>query len=177
MIGIDTPETVHPSKPTQCYGKEASLKTKELLQDKEIKLEKDISETDKYNRLLRYVYVGDVFVNEYLVSEGYAKSSSYPPGIKYQDKFVEAQRKAQSENKGLWNQSSCPIETPKPASNTTNYVAPTNTTNDSGGSYTCDCSKSCSNISCSEAQFQLNSCGCTARDADRDGIACDSQCQ
>jgi len=105
MIGIDTPETVHPSKPAQCYGKEASSKTQDLLEGKEIKLEKDVSEKDKYGRLLRYVYVGEIFVNEYLVKEGFAVSSSYPPDIKYQDKFVEAQRKAREENKGLWNPS------------------------------------------------------------------------
>jgi len=47
----------------------------------------------------------------------------------------------------------------------------------SSGSYICNCSKTCPNLSCAEAQYQLNSCGCTARNADRDGIACDSQCQ
>ncbi|MBP9759257.1 thermonuclease family protein [Candidatus Dojkabacteria bacterium] len=190
MIGIDTPETVHPSKPIQCYGKEASQKTKELLEGKEIKLEKDVSETDKYSRLLRYVYVDDIFINEYLVSEGFAKSSSYPPDVKYQNKFVEAQKKAQEENKGLWNVSACPTatpkpiitakpSTPKPVLNTTNY-APTTTTqtvNNTGGAYTCNCSKTCPNMSCSEAQYQLNTCGCGARDADDDGVACDSQCQ
>jgi len=45
------------------------------------------------------------------------------------------------------------------------------------GSYICNCSKTCPNLSCAEAKYQLNSCGCTARDADHDGIACDSQCQ
>lgn len=190
MIGIDTPETVRPSKPVQCYGKEASLKTQELLEGKEVKLEKDVSETDKYNRLLRYVYIDDIFVNEYLVKEGYAKSSSYPPDIKYQDKFIEAQKKAQEENKGLWNISACPTATPKPivtakpstlkpVPNTTNYAPTTNiqTVTNTGGAFTCNCSKTCPNMSCSEAQYQLNTCGCGARDADDDGVACDSQCQ
>lgn len=191
MIGIDTPETVHPSKPIQCYGNEASQKTKELLEGKEVKLEKDVSETDKYSRLLRYVYIDDNFVNEYLVREGFAKSSSYPPDIKYQEKFIEAQNKAREENKGLWNIASCPTatpkpivtskpSTPKPVTNTTNYVPATTTTQttiNTGGAYNCNCSKTCPNLSCSEAQYQLNTCGCTARDADHDGIACDSQCQ
>jgi len=192
LIGIDTSETVHPSKPVQCYGKEASLKTQELIEGKEIKLEKDVSEKDKYGRLLRYVYVGDVFVNEYLVREGYAMSSSYPSDVKYQAKFVEAQEKAQEENKGLWNTTNCPtptskpIATPKPATpkSTTTYTAPAPTSppNTSGdtisGSYTCNCSKTCSQMSsCAEAQYQLNVCDCSARDADDDGIACDSDCQ
>ncbi|MBI4057696.1 thermonuclease family protein [Candidatus Microgenomates bacterium] len=183
MIGIDTPETVHPSRPVQCYGEEASSKTEELIEGKEIKLEKDVSEVDKYGRLLRYVYAGDLFVNEYLVREGFAMSSSYPPDIKYQDKFVEAQKKAQEENKGLWNTSACPSPTPRPTATpkptTTTYSTPKPTTSSdsSSNSYTCNCSKTCPNLSCAEAQYQLNVCGCSARDADRDGIACDSQCQ
>ncbi|OGM76145.1 hypothetical protein A2188_01645 [Candidatus Woesebacteria bacterium RIFOXYA1_FULL_43_9] len=181
MIGIDTPETVHPSKPVQCYGKEASLKTEELIEGKEIKLEKDISEKDKYNRLLRYVYVGDVFLNEYLVREGYAVSSSYPPDIKYQDKFVEAQKRAREENKGLWNISACPTVTPKPIATLkpSSSVSTTQTSGGTnGGSYVCNCSKTCPQMSsCTEAQYQLDVCGCSARDADDDGIACDSDCQ
>lgn len=187
MIGIDTPETVHPSKPTQCYGKEASLKTEELIEGKEIRLEKDVSEKDKYNRLLRYVYVGDIFVNEYLVREGYATSSSYPPDIKHQDRFVEAQKLAKEENKGLWNPSACPTATPKPIATTkpstpkpqtTTAPQSTQTTTTTSGSYVCNCSKTCPQMSsCEEAQYQLNVCGCSTRDADDDGIACDSDCQ
>lgn len=102
-IGIDTPETVSPSKPVQCFGKEASNKNKELVLGKQVRLEKDVSETDKYGRLLRYVWIGDILINEVLVREGYAQSSTYPPDIKYQDKFLEAQRLAKEENKGLWS--------------------------------------------------------------------------
>jgi micrococcal nuclease len=102
-IGIDTPELVHPSKPVECFAKEAQEKNKELVLGKEVWLEKDISETDKYGRLLRYVWVNDVLVNEVLVQEGYAQVSTYPPDVKYQERFLEAQRKAREENKGLWN--------------------------------------------------------------------------
>ncbi len=110
-IGIDTPETVHPDKPVQCFGKEASLKNKELVEGKVIYLEKDVSETDKYGRLLRYVYLDDeksnqtISVNNYLVSQGYAHSSSYPPDIKYQKQFQESEADARDNNRGLW--SSC----------------------------------------------------------------------
>jgi micrococcal nuclease len=104
-IGIDTPELVHPSKPVECFAKEAQEKNKELVLGKEVWLEKDISETDKYGRLLRYVWVNDILVNEVLVQEGYAQVSTYPPDVKYQERFLEAQRKAREENKGLW--SSC----------------------------------------------------------------------
>lgn len=194
-IGIDTPETVHPSKPVQCYGKEASDKNKELVEGKEVKLEKDVSETDKYGRLLRYVWLGDMLVNEYLVREGYAQSSSYPPDVKYQDRFVEAQRQAREEKKGLWGdiynaqltqtqqaqqQTTTSTQNTQPIIKQTTTPAQTQAqpSNQTSGSYTCDCFKTCSQMSsCAEAQYQLNVCGCRARDADEDGVACDSDCQ
>ncbi len=101
-IGIDTPETVDPRKPVQCFGKEASNKNRQLVEGKKVYLEKDISETDKYGRLLRYIWIDNILVNELLVREGYAYSSSYPPDIKYRKNFDEAQRLAEKENKGLW---------------------------------------------------------------------------
>lgn len=108
-IGIDTPETVHPEKPVQCFGQEASQKNKELVEGKLVRLEKDVSETDKYGRLLRYVYIqGDVlaqtiFVNDYLIRQGYAHSSTYPPDIKYQEQFQQAEANARDNNRGLWS--------------------------------------------------------------------------
>lgn len=101
-IGVDTPETVDPRKEIQCFGKEAAGKNKELVEGKEVRLEKDVSETDKYGRLLRYVYVGDIFVNDYLVRNGFARVSTYPPDIKYQNQFLEAEKDAREENRGLW---------------------------------------------------------------------------
>lgn len=101
-IGIDTPETVDPRTSVQCFGKEAAAKNKELVGGKRIRLEKDISETDKYGRLLRYVFVGDTFVNETLVKEGYAFSSSYPPDVKHQELFNQAEKEARAANRGLW---------------------------------------------------------------------------
>jgi micrococcal nuclease len=101
-IGIDTPEIADPRKPVQCFAKEASNKNKELVEGKRVRLEKDVSETDKYGRLLRYVYVGDTFVNEILVKEGYAFSSTYPPDVKYQSLFQAAEKEAQQAGRGLW---------------------------------------------------------------------------
>lgn len=108
-IGIDTPETVHPQKTVECFGREASNKNKELVEGKFVQLEKDVSEVDKYGRLLRYVYVDPstssgqvIFVNELLVKEGFAHASSYPPDVKYQDLLNSVQKDAQSQNKGLW---------------------------------------------------------------------------
>jgi len=193
-IGIDTPETVHPSKPVECYGKQASNKNKKLVEGKEILLEKDVSETDQYGRLLRYVWIDDILVNELLVREGYAQSSTYPPDVKYQNKFIEAQRLAMAEKKGLWG-NFCddwnkPVTTTQPAPSTTvvplpsttttqptpttTYSPPTPTTN---GSYTCNCSKTCPQMSsCEEAYYQLDTCGCSRRDGDSDGVPCESIC-
>ncbi len=101
-IGIDTPETVDPRKPVQCFGREAATKNRELVENKEVELEKDLSDTDRYGRLLRYVYVGDLMVNEELVKMGFAQSSTFPPDIKYQERFVDAEKLARKENRGLW---------------------------------------------------------------------------
>jgi micrococcal nuclease len=67
-----------------------------------VRLEKDISETDKYGRLLRYVYVGDLFVNAELVKLGYAQVATYPPDVKYQEYFLTLQREAEEAGRGLW---------------------------------------------------------------------------
>lgn len=171
-IGIDTPETVDPRKPVQCFGKEASDKNRELVEGKKVRLVKDISETDKYKRILRYVYIGDVFVNDYLVRNGYAHASSYSPDVKHQDQFRVAEQEARENKKGLWANGACETEAPA--------IVPKTTTpsSNSAGSYVCNCSKTCSQMSsCAEAQYQLNACGCSARDADDDGIACDADCQ
>lgn len=108
LIGIDTPETVDPRRGVQCFGKAASEYTKSLVLNKQVQLVKDISETDRYGRLLRYIYVDDEFINEKLVREGYAKASSYPPDIKFQSILQDAQTSAQNDNKGLWKE--CPIK-------------------------------------------------------------------
>lgn len=102
-IGIDTPETVDPRREVGCFGKEASDKNKTLVLGKEVRLEKDISDTDRYGRLLRYVFVNGQMVNELLVREGYAHASSYPPDVTYQELFIEAEKEARDQGKGLWS--------------------------------------------------------------------------
>ncbi len=106
-IGIDTSETVDPRKPVQCFGKEASEKNKELVEGKEVRLVKDISDKDKYGRLLRYVYIGDEFINDSLVKNGFAHSSSYPPNIKYQEQFSKSEEEARNNKNGLWADGVC----------------------------------------------------------------------
>ena len=106
-IGIDTPETVDPRKPVQCFGVEASKKNKELVEGKTVRLEKDITDRDKYSRALRYVWADDLFVNLELVKQGFANSYSYPPDIKYQKEFLAAETEAREAERGLW--AACPI--------------------------------------------------------------------
>lgn len=104
LIGVDTPESVHPdaSKNTE-FGETASAYTKGMLEGKTVYLEKDVSETDRYGRLLRYVYLADgTFYNELLVKEGYANAATFPPDVKFADTFVKAEQYARENNKGLW---------------------------------------------------------------------------
>ena len=102
-IGIDTPETNDPKREVECYGEEAKEKNKSLVEGGKVKLEKDVSEIDKYSRLLRYVYLENgTFVNLLLVKEGYANASSYPPDIKHQGEFRQAEKEARDNKKGLW---------------------------------------------------------------------------
>ncbi|MFH1866514.1 MAG: thermonuclease family protein [Patescibacteria group bacterium] len=101
-IGIDTPESVSTRTSVQCFGKEAWEYNRFLVEEERVSLEKDITDRDKYGRLLRYVYVGEIMVNLKLVQEGYATSYTYPPDIKYQEQFMVAEQQAREQNKGLW---------------------------------------------------------------------------
>jgi len=120
MIGVDTPETVKPNTPVQPYGKEASDYSKELLTGKQVTLKFDVEIKDRYGRLLAYVYLPDgSFVNEKLVREGYARIMTIPPNVAYADLFLEAEREAREQNRGLWAlEESQPKESSEKKSNT-----------------------------------------------------------
>jgi micrococcal nuclease len=107
-IGINTPESVDPRRSVECFGKEASEFNKNLVEGKSVALERDISDRDRYGRLLRFVYLEDgTFVNEILVWEGYASVMTYPPDVSKQDIFREAEQEARSEKRGLWSETTC----------------------------------------------------------------------
>jgi endonuclease YncB( thermonuclease family) len=107
-IGIDAPELPH-----QCYAREAANKSIELVLHQTVMLERDVRETDYYGRLLRYVYVGDSFVNAELVRLGYAQVSTVPPDVRYGSYFVQLQQEARDAGRGLW--AGCPTPTlPQP---------------------------------------------------------------
>ncbi|RJP53324.1 MAG: hypothetical protein C4583_04925 [Anaerolineaceae bacterium] len=98
-IGIDTPESTIQHEP---FGKEASDKNAELVSGKRVTLFKDVSETDKYDRLLRYVFTDEYFVNYELVKQGYANAATYPPDVACADYFREGESYARDLLLGLW---------------------------------------------------------------------------
>ena len=102
-IGIDTPEIAHSGQPLEPFGPEASSRNSELVLDRDVRLEKDVSETDYFGRLLRYVWIGDTLINEQLVREGYAHASRYPPDVRHQDRLAAAEREALELSRGLWS--------------------------------------------------------------------------
>lgn len=174
-IGMDTPETVDPRKPIQCFGQEAAKKNEELVLNKKVTLEKDVSETDRYDRLLRYVYVDGLFVNLELVKQGYAYAATFPPDVKHQADFAEAQTYAQKNGLGLWSacKENSDTEQNQPV---TEEEAPIQTGN-------CECSSNTYNCTDfkthAEAQALFECCGGAKNDihrldSDGDGLACES---
>jgi micrococcal nuclease len=110
LIGIDTPETVDPRKPVQCFGEEASNKAKAILSGKKVRLEVDSTQgdLDKYQRLLRYVFLEDAtFFNKLMITEGYAHEYTYDTAYTYQADFRAAEKLARESKVGLWNPETC----------------------------------------------------------------------
>ena len=102
LIGVDTPETKHPKKPVEYYGKEASAFTKRMVEGKEVRLEYDQQQRDKYGRLLAYIYLMDgTFLNAEIIRQGYGHAYTRFP-FKYMNAFRKYEKKARKEKKGLW---------------------------------------------------------------------------
>lgn len=98
-IGMDTPEL----DPPECYGFEAQRFNRSLVEGKEVYLEGDEEDRDRYSRLLRYVWLAEGrMVNLILVEEGYARAVSFPPNIRYAERFKRAEDSARKERKGIW---------------------------------------------------------------------------
>lgn len=157
LICIDTPETDEPGY------QEAKNYLKNLALGKSVRLEKDVSEVDRYGRLLRYVYLGDLFVNGELVKNGYAELYRYPPDIALCDELEALEDQAKAQKIGIW-------ATPEPSSPTgptgpTQYVCSSNHYN---------CSDFTTQV---QAQAVYDACGpgdIHKLDADADGEACES---
>lgn len=109
LIGIDTPETKHPDKGVQCFGKEASSYTARLLpRGTPVRLVADVEPRDRYDRLLAYVYrVADgLFINAVLARDGYARPLTIPPNVAHTEQLDTLAAQARDQGKGLW--SACP---------------------------------------------------------------------
>jgi micrococcal nuclease len=161
LICIDTSES----------GEAGYQEAKEFLQDlilyKEVKLTKDVSETDKYGRLLRYIYTKDgAFVNELIALEGYGRAYPYPPDTALCSKIIEAENIAKSQKIGIWAGEEIEYEE-GPSKSDTEYVCDSNI-------YNCD-----DFITHAEAQAVFKACGGSSNDihrldGDNDGLACES---
>lgn len=105
-IGIDTPESVKPGTPVEFMAREASAANEALVEGREVVLERDVSDVDRYDRLLRYIWLRDgdgwVFVNLELVRRGFAQVATYPPDVRWTETFLAAQREARDAGAGLW---------------------------------------------------------------------------
>lgn len=141
LIGINTPETKHPSKSVEYFGKEASEYTKKHLENKTIELTYDQVKRDRFGRLLAFVWIDGVMFNQKIILDGYAYSYlKYPFNTKYMNSFRDAQRYAFIKNCGLWKNyaiNTVPFKKPDPV-----YSGATNNTNTYSGSYNSSSSSS-----------------------------------
>lgn len=194
LIGLDTPETVDPRKPVQCFGREASAKAKEILTGQQVRIETDQTqdEYDKYNRLLAYVFLPEgTLLNEMMIREGYGHEYTHQTPYKYQNEFRAAENEARNKKRGLWADGACNQSNIIPITQSTTispsrYDNSANTPTDSShartnGSYVCTVNKyNCSDFMTHfEAQVTYEACGGPANDIhkldnDKDGQACES---
>jgi micrococcal nuclease len=107
LLGIDTPESVNPNTAVECFGEESSAALAAFLEDQDVVLVDDVENTDQYDRLLRYVYLGHEMANTRLVANGYAFAYTYPPNVRHSALFVRLQRDARSADRGLWSPEAC----------------------------------------------------------------------
>jgi micrococcal nuclease len=105
LIGVNTPETKHPTKPIECFGPEASAYLTQLLpKGTTVRIERDVEARDRYGRMLLYLYLGsnDLFINLDLVARGYGTPMSIEPNTFHRNDFVRAAAQAEAANVGLW---------------------------------------------------------------------------
>jgi micrococcal nuclease len=113
LIGINTPETVDPRKPVECFGKEASIRMKEIAEGELVRLERDPSQNDRdvYGRILAYAYLQDgQMLNRKMIADGYAYEYTYMTPYRYQNEFKELQTLARTSERGLWGTDMCYVK-------------------------------------------------------------------
>jgi len=102
FIGVDTPESVAPGQPVECFGKKASGFTARMIEGERVALRFGAERRDRYDRLLAYVYLGDRFVNAELVRLGYARTLEIAPNVDFAERFARLQQGAANAGRGLW---------------------------------------------------------------------------
>ncbi len=103
LVGVDTPESVQPTTPVQCFAREAAGYTRTRLEGQRVLAAKDVSEADRFGRRLRLVWLEDgAFFNAELIARGYAQVATFPPDVTYADLFRALERRAREQGLGLW---------------------------------------------------------------------------
>jgi micrococcal nuclease len=102
LIGVDTPETVKPGEPVQCFGPRASHFTKQRLEGEQVRLVLGVERRDVYGRLLAYAYLGDRFFNPILLRRGLARTLTIPPNDRFAARFERLELDAARAGRGLW---------------------------------------------------------------------------
>lgn len=104
LIGVDTPETVHPTKPIECFGPEASAFTHSVLKPKtQVRVQRDVEARDRYQRLLVYIYLTDgTFINQELLRLGFARTLNIAPNTAFATRFASIETAARENQIGLW---------------------------------------------------------------------------
>lgn len=102
-IGVDTPESVAPGEPVECFGKRASALNRALVEGERVRLVFGAERRDHYGRLLAYVYLGDTFVNAELLRRGFARTLAIAPNTDFAERFARLQQQAANAGRGLWS--------------------------------------------------------------------------
>jgi micrococcal nuclease len=168
IIGINTPESVDPRKSVECFGREASAKAKEYLDGNTVELEADRTQAnrDKYNRLLRYVWLDSRTVDfgKLMIATGYAYEYTYNLPYKYQTEYKQAQKEAEAAKLGLWADGVCVVTPTLIPTKIPTQSSTTQSTSQSSCKYPCDGpDRDCSDFSThAEAIEFFNCCGFSA---------------
>ncbi|MCC6387793.1 MAG: thermonuclease family protein [Dehalococcoidia bacterium] len=179
-IGVDTPETVAPGEPVQPFGPEASALNRALVQGKQVCLEKDITNRDRYGRLLRYAWLADGrLVNEELLLAGLATVVTYPPDVKYvESRYLPAQRAAREAGRGIWAGSAfAPIATATRAAVNGLFATPAPAAAPAcyrPGANGCDCRHFATHAAAQAFHDTFDPRDDNRLDADNDGLACET---
>jgi endonuclease YncB( thermonuclease family) len=171
LIGVDTPETVHPRRAVEPFGPEATRFTRTLAEGRTVRLEYEGERHDRYGRTLGYVYLDDgTFLNAEIVKRGYGRAYMRY-SFKFRGRFRAYERQARMSKRGLWRQAA--VEDPAAR------AAPAvESSKPSVERLTCGAARACVEISsCAEAEFYLRSCGVKHLDGDADGIPCEALCR